>query len=255
MPVPFRVVIPARFASSRLPGKPLADIGGKPMVVRVAERARLSGASGVVIATDHADILAAAREHGVDALMTRAEHATGTDRIAEVVMQLGLADDAIVVNLQGDEPLAPPQLLAQVAELLGDRDDAAIATACHAIHDRQDVFSPNVVKVTFDKRGYAHYFSRAPIPFWRDGFGQGAADLPAQDAYFRHVGLYAYRAGFLRTYGSLAPAPAEQLESLEQLRALWHGYRIAVAVCAEAPPAGVDTPEDLAQVRAIFAAL
>ena len=255
MPVPFRVVIPARFASSRLPGKPLADIGGKPMVVRVAERARLSGASGVVIATDHADILAAAREHGVDALMTRAEHATGTDRIAEVVMQLGLADDAIVVNLQGDEPLAPPQLLAQVAELLRDRDDAAIATACHAIHDRQDVFSPNVVKVTLDKRGYAHYFSRAPIPFWRDGFGQGAADLPSQDAYFRHVGLYAYRAGFLRTYGSLAPAPAEQLESLEQLRALWHGYRIAVAVCAEAPPAGVDTPEDLAQVRAIFAAL
>ncbi len=255
MPVPFRVVIPARFASSRLPGKPLADIGGKPMVVRVAERARLSGASGVVIATDHADILAVAREHGVDALMTRAEHATGTDRIAEVVMQLGLADDAIVVNLQGDEPLAPPQLLAQVAELLRDRDDAAIATACHAIHDRQDVFSPNVVKVTLDKRGYAHYFSRAPIPFWRDGFGQGRADLPAQDAYFRHVGLYAYRAGFLRTYGSLAPAPAEQLESLEQLRALWHGYRIAVAVCAEAPPAGVDTPEDLAQVRAIFAAL
>ena len=255
MPVPFRVVIPARFASSRLPGKPLADIGGKPMVVRVAERARLSGASAVVIATDHADILAAAREHGVDALMTRAEHATGTDRIAEVVMQLGLADDAIVVNLQGDEPLAPPPLLAQVAELLRDRDDAAIATACHAIHDRQDVFSPNVVKVTLDKRGYAHYFSRAPIPFWRDGFGQGAADLPAQDACFRHVGLYAYRAGFLRTYGSLAPAPAEQLESLEQLRALWHGYRIAVAVCAEAPPAGVDTPEDLAQVRAIFAAL
>ena len=255
MPVPFRVVIPARFASSRLPGKPLADIGGKPMVVRVAERARLSGASGVVIATDHADILAAAREHGVDALMTRAEHATGTDRIAEVVMQLELADDAIVVNLQGDEPLAPPQLLVQVAELLSDRDDAAMATACHAIHDRQDVFSPNVVKVTLDKRGYAHYFSRAPIPFWRDGFGQGTADLPAQDAYFRHVGLYAYRAGFLRTYGSLAPAPAEQLESLEQLRALWHGYRIAVAVCAEAPPAGVDTPEDLAQVRAIFAAL
>jgi 3-deoxy-manno-octulosonate cytidylyltransferase (CMP-KDO synthetase) len=255
MPVPFRVVIPARFASSRLPGKPLADIGGKPMVVRVAERARLSGASAVVIATDHADILAAAREHGVDALMTRAEHATGTDRIAEVVMQLGLADDAIVVNLQGDEPLAPPQLLVQVAELLSDRDDAAMATACHAIHDRQDVLSPNVVKVTLDKRGYAHYFSRAPIPFWRDGFGQGRADLPAQDAYFRHVGLYAYRAGFLRTYGSLAPAPAEQLESLEQLRALWHGYRIAVAVCAEAPPAGVDTPEDLAQVRAIFAAL
>jgi 3-deoxy-manno-octulosonate cytidylyltransferase (CMP-KDO synthetase) len=255
MPVPFRVVIPARFASSRLPGKPLADIGGKPMVVRVAERARLSGASAVVIATDHADILAAAREHGVDALMTRAEHATGTDRIAEVVMQLGLADDAIVVNLQGDEPLAPPQLLVQVAELLSDRDDAAMATACHAIHDRQDVFSPNVVKVILDKRGYAHYFSRAPIPFWRDGFGQGTADLPAQDAYFRHVGLYAYRAGFLRTYGSLAPAPAEQLESLEQLRALWHGYRIAVAVCAEAPPAGVDTPEDLAQVRAIFAAL
>lgn len=253
MPVPFRVVIPARFASTRLPGKPLADIAGRPMVVRVAERARLSGAQAVVIATDHADILAAAREHGVDALMTRADHATGTDRIAEVVTQLGLADDAIVVNLQGDEPLVPPQLVAQVAQLLQDRDEAAIATACHAIHDVADVFSPNVVKVTFDRRGYAHYFSRAPIPFWRDGFGQGLTALPAVDAYFRHIGLYAYRAGFLRTYGSLAPAPAEQLESLEQLRALWHGYRIAVAVCAEAPPAGVDTAEDLALARTLFA--
>ncbi len=223
------------------------------MVVRVAERAAQSGALAVVIATDHADILAAAREHGVDAVMTRSDHATGTDRIAEVVMQMGLADDAIVVNLQGDEPLAPPQLLAQVARLLEDRNEAAIATACHAIHDVADVFSPNVVKVTFDHLGYAHYFSRAPIPFWRDGFGQRAVVMPEAHAYFRHVGLYAYRAGFLRTYGSLAPAPAEQLESLEQLRALWHGYRIAVAICAEAPPAGVDTPEDLALARALYA--
>ena len=253
MPVPFRVVIPARYASSRLPGKPLADIAGKPMVVRVAERARLSGAASVVVATDHADTLAAARAHGIDALMTRSDHATGTDRIAEVVAQLGLADEAIVVNLQGDEPLVPPALLAQVAQLLHERAEAAIATACHAIHDVAEVLSPNVVKVTFDRRGYAHYFSRAPIPFARDLWARGATGLPAQDAYFRHIGLYAYRAGFLRVYGGLAAAPSEQLEALEQLRALWHGFRIAVAVCAEAPPPGVDTAEDLAQTRALFA--
>jgi 3-deoxy-manno-octulosonate cytidylyltransferase (CMP-KDO synthetase) len=252
MPVAYRVVIPARFASSRLPGKPLADIGGKPMVVRVAERARQGGAQSVIIATDHADILAAAREHGVEALMTRADHATGTDRIAEVVERLGLEDDAIVVNLQGDEPLVPAALVSQVAQLLAERREAAIATACHVIHDAAEVFSPNVVKVTFDHLGYAHYFSRAPIPFWRDGFGKGVASLPENESYYRHVGLYAYRAGFLRKYGGLAPAPAERLESLEQLRALWHGYRIAVAVCTEAPPPGVDTPEDLEHVRRLF---
>jgi 3-deoxy-manno-octulosonate cytidylyltransferase (CMP-KDO synthetase) len=249
MQAPFRVVIPARFASSRLPGKPLADIGGKPMVVHVAERARLSGAESVVVATDHADILAAARAHGIDALMTRSDHATGTDRIAEVVAQMGLADEAIVVNVQGDEPLIPPELVASVARLLHQRPAAAMATACHAIHDADEVFSPHVVKVTFDREGYAHYFSRAPIPFWRDGFANGRSALPQGDCYYRHVGLYAYRAGFLRSYGGLAPAPAEQLESLEQLRALWHGYRIALAVCAEAPPAGVDTPADLEAVR------
>jgi 3-deoxy-manno-octulosonate cytidylyltransferase (CMP-KDO synthetase) len=182
-------------------------------------------------------------------LLTRADHATGTDRIAEVVAQLGLPDEAIVVNVQGDEPLVPPTLVAQVAQLLHQRDQAAMATACHVIHDAGDVFNPNVVKVTFDHLGYAHYFSRAPIPFWRDGFANGVSALPEGGAYYRHIGLYAYRAGFLRAYGALAPAPAELLESLEQLRALWHGYRIALTVCAEAPPAGVDTPEDLEQVR------
>lgn len=252
-PTPFRVVIPARFASSRLPGKPLADIAGTPMVVRVAELARASGAGAVLIATDHTDILAAARAHGIDALMTRADHATGTDRIAEVVAQLGLGDDEIVVNLQGDEPLLPPALVAQVVQLLEQRAGAAIATACHAIHDVAEVFSPNIVKVTFDRQGYAHYFSRAPIPFARDLWAQGATGLPAHDACYRHIGLYAYRAGFLRKYGGLAAAPAEQLEALEQLRALWHGYRIAVAVCAQAPPPGVDTAADLEQVRALFA--
>jgi 3-deoxy-manno-octulosonate cytidylyltransferase (CMP-KDO synthetase) len=252
MQAPFSVVIPARFGSSRLPGKPLADIAGRPMVVHVAERAKASGADAVVIATDHPDILAAAREHGIDALLTRSDHATGTDRIAEVVALLGLADDAIVVNVQGDEPLMPPSLVAQVAQLLHQRELAAMATACHAIHDAEDVFSPNVVKVTFDHQGYAHYFSRAPIPFWRDGFARGQRVLPDGAAYYRHIGLYAYRAGFLRRYGGLAPAPAEVLESLEQLRAMWHGYRIALTVCAEAPPPGVDTPEDLEHVRRLL---
>ncbi len=256
MQAPFRVVIPARFASSRLPGKPLADIAGKPMVVHVAERARASGADAVVIATDHPDIIAAARAHGIDALLTRADHATGTDRIAEVVAHLGLADEAIVVNVQGDEPLLPPALVAQVAQLLHRREHAAIATACHAIHDAAEVFSPHVVKVTFDHLGYAHYFSRAPIPFWRDGFANGNTALPrgGEPAYYRHIGLYAYRAGFLRKFGGLAPAPAEVLESLEQLRAMWHGYRIAVAVCAEAPPPGVDTLEDLEHIRRLVGA-
>jgi 3-deoxy-manno-octulosonate cytidylyltransferase (CMP-KDO synthetase) len=248
----FRVVIPARHASSRLPGKPLADIAGKPMVVRVAERARLSGAQNVLVATDHEEILVALRRHGVEGMMTRADHATGTDRIAEVVARLGLDDADIVVNVQGDEPLIEPGQIAKVAQMLADRGEAAIATASHPITDAADVFNPNVVKVVCDANGHALYFSRAPIPYCRDDFVQGRRVLPAPSAHYRHVGLYAYRAGFLRRYGDLSPAPAEKMEALEQLRALWHGYRIVVAVSDRVPPPGVDTPEDLDRVRAAF---
>lgn len=252
-PVPFTVVIPARHASTRLPAKALADIAGKPMVVRVAERAGESGAAAVLIATDHQDIAAAAHTHGIEALLTRADHPSGTDRIAEVVDTVELPDDAIIVNVQGDEPLMPPALIAQLAETLAAHPDAAMASACHPIHDAEDFFNPNVVKVVCDRAGYAMYFSRAPIPWARDAFAGGARDLPAALPAYRHVGIYAYRAGFLRAYTRLQPAPLERFESLEQLRALWHGHRIAMVVTQEAPPAGVDTPEDLARVRTLYA--
>ncbi len=248
----FIVVIPARLASTRLPGKPLADIGGKPMVVRVAEAAAKSGALRVVIATDHGEVLAAARQHGHMALMTRADHAQGTDRIAEVVEQLQLHDDTLVVNVQGDEPLIDPALIAMVAETLAAKTDAAIATAAHVIDDAQEFFNPNVVKVVCDQAGYAHYFSRAPIPFARDAFARTQASLPAAFPALRHIGIYAYRAAFLKRYATLRPAPTEQLEALEQLRALYHGYRIAVHIWQGALAPGVDTPEDLARVRGLF---
>lgn len=248
----FIVVIPARFASTRLPGKPLADIAGKPMVVRVADQAQRSGAKRVVIATDHTDVLLAAERHGHFALMTRADHVQGTDRIAEVVTQLGLADEAIVVNVQGDEPLIEPELIARVAVALGDKYDAAIATAAHPISSADEFFNPNVVKVVCDAVGYAHYFSRAPIPYARDAFAQSRATLPDGFLALRHIGIYAYRAAFLRRYATLAPAPAEKCESLEQLRAMYHGFRIAVHVWEGATPAGVDTPADLEHVRGMF---
>ena len=249
-PPAFIAVIPARRAWTRLPDKPLADIHGKPMVVRVAERANASGAARVLVATDDAAIAAACAAHGVEAVLTSAGHPSGTDRLAEVAGRLGLADDAIVVNVQGDEPLIDPALVAECAATLTAAPDCAIATACHAIDDPAEVFNPNVVKVVRDARDRALYFSRAPIPWDRDNFG--ARQVPPGMTILRHIGLYAYRADFLRTYPSLTVAPLERHEALEQLRAMWHGYRIAVFTAARAQIAGVDTPEDLERVRAIF---
>jgi 3-deoxy-manno-octulosonate cytidylyltransferase (CMP-KDO synthetase) len=247
--VRFTVLVPARYASSRLPGKPLADLGGKPMVVRVAERARASGAVRVVVATDDARIEAAAHAHGVDAILTRADHASGTDRLAEAATQLGLADDEIVVNVQGDEPLLDPALMRRVAATLGASRDASIATACHPIADICEAFNPNVVKVVLDSRRHALYFSRAPIPWARGDFSAQPPKLPPQLPIYRHYGLYAYRVAFLRAFPALAPAPTEAFEALEQLRALHHGYRIVVDIAEGAPSPGIDTPEDLARAR------
>ena len=251
--VPFTVLIPARYASTRLPGKPLADLAGKPMVVRVAERARESGAARVVVATDAVRVHDAVLAHGLVACMTRADHPTGTDRLAEAADQLGLTDDAIVVNVQGDEPLLDAALIRDMAALLAARPDAAIATACHPIDDVAEAFNPNVVKVVLDAAGYALYFSRATIPWARDAFRDVPGTLPPGLPLYRHYGLYAYRASFLRAFPALAPAPIERFEALEQLRALWHGYRIVVEVTRGTPAPGIDTPEDLARVREIFA--
>ncbi|MDR0633973.1 MAG: 3-deoxy-manno-octulosonate cytidylyltransferase [Azoarcus sp.] len=249
----FRVVIPARYASARLPGKPLADIGGRPMVVRVLERAMAAGADEVWVATDHPAVFDAVTAAGGRALMTRADHPSGTDRLAEVVAALGWLDDTIIVNAQGDEPLLDPRLIAAVASGLAADPGAAIATAAHPIDDIGEALNPNVVKVVCDGRGRALYFSRAPIPWARDAWAGGARALPPGLPVLRHIGLYAYRADFLRRYGALAPAPPEQWEMLEQLRALWHGFPIRVLTLDAPPPAGVDTEEDLARVRAAFA--
>jgi 3-deoxy-manno-octulosonate cytidylyltransferase (CMP-KDO synthetase) len=249
----FLVVIPARYASSRLRGKPLAEIAGRPMVVHVAERARASGATSVWVATDSQEIFDAVRLHGHQAMLTRPDHATGTDRIAEAAQQLGLADSDIVVNVQGDEPLIEPELIRETARTLAAHDAASIATACHPITDAESLRNPNVVKVVLDRSGHALYFSRAAIPHARACFAIDQDTLPAELPSYRHIGIYAYRAGFLRVFGGLEPAAIERFEALEQLRALWHGYRIAVAVTAHAPHAGVDTEEDLARVRRIFA--
>ncbi len=246
----FTVVIPARYASSRLPGKPLQEIAGKPMIEHVWRQACKSSAQRVVVATDDARILEACRGFGAEALLTRPEHNSGTDRLAEVATALGLAADAIVVNVQGDEPLVDPALIGAVARHLHDHPQAAIATACHRIHDRAEMLNPNVVKVVLDREGYALYFSRAPIPYARDAFAAG--EFPPDLPVCRHVGIYAYRTGFLKVYGSLTPAAIEQFEALEQLRAMWHGYRISVAVTAEQPAVGVDTAEDLERVREMF---
>jgi 3-deoxy-manno-octulosonate cytidylyltransferase (CMP-KDO synthetase) len=247
----FKVVIPARFASTRLPGKPLLDIGGKPMVIRVAEQAAMSGAQQIIIATDHQPIVEAARANGFDACMTRSDHVSGTDRIAEVSLQQGWPDETIVVNVQGDEPLIPPQLISAVAQHLHDHSDCAIATACHPIHDEAAMRNPNIVKTVLNKHGNALYFSRAPIPWPRDAYALNKP-LPNEVAVLRHIGIYAYRASFLKAYGQLAPAPIEQAESLEQLRALYHGYQIGVTVTPDAPPSGVDTEPDLHTARRIF---
>lgn len=250
----FVVLIPARLASTRLPDKPLADIAGLPMVVRVARRAQQSGAERVVVAADDARIVDACQAHGVQALLTRTDHPSGSDRLAEACAQLGLADDAIVVNVQGDEPLIDPALIDAVAHTLAAHPDAAMSTAAHAIDSLADFVNPNVVKTVLDARGNALYFSRAPIPWWRDGFADGGPTvLPTSPPALRHIGIYGYRAGFVRQFPGLPPAPVEGTEALEQLRALWHGHRIAVHVSAHAPGPGVDTPEDLARVRALLA--
>ena len=255
----FTVLIPARMASSRLPDKPLADIAGLPMVVRVARQAGLSGAARTVVASDDARIQAACQDHGVPALLTRPDHASGSDRLAEACEQLGLDRDAVVVNVQGDEPLIDPALINAVAALLQAHPGASMGTAAHAIGNLDDYSNPNVVKVVCDAQGMAHYFSRAPIPYARDHAGQAWWDAPAVAtalagfAPLRHIGIYSYRAGFLRQFPRLTPAPTEAIEALEQLRALWHGHRIAVHISAQAPGPGVDTPADLARVRALFA--
>lgn len=250
----FRVVIPARYASSRLPGKPLADIGGKPMVVRVAERAAEAGAEEAIVATDDARVQAAVEAAGYRALMTSPAHASGTDRLAEVAELLDCDDDDVIVNVQGDEPLIAPALIRECALCLASHEEAAIATLAHPLFGSEEFRNPNVVKVVTDQQGYALYFSRAMIPWPRDAFAAADPDpsLPEGLPVLRHIGLYAYRAKFLREFAGLAPAPLERFEMLEQLRALWHGYRIAVAVTPEAPGAGVDTPEDLERVRALF---
>jgi len=248
----FRVVIPARYASSRLPGKPLADIGGKPMVLHVLERALQAGAESVVVATDDVRVQQAVEAAGHQALMTSPEHQSGTERLVEVAETLGWSDDTLVVNVQGDEPLIDPALIREAARQLVLHDDAVMATLAHPIHDPADFINPNVVKVVADEAGYALYFSRAPIPWPRDAFAD-KQPMPRELGALRHIGLYAYRAGFLRTYASLASSPLERFEMLEQLRVLWHGHRISLGITPTAPAPGVDTPEDLARVRALFA--
>jgi 3-deoxy-manno-octulosonate cytidylyltransferase (CMP-KDO synthetase) len=253
----FTALIPARLASTRLPGKPLADICGKPMVVRVAERAALSGASRVVVAADDASIVQACSLHGVQAVLTHSHHASGSDRLAQACELLGLQGDSIVVNVQGDEPLIDPALITRCATLLAERADCVMSTAAHALESWAELRNPNIVKVVLDASGCALYFSRAAIPHWRDAPLLDGAPLP-DPAPLRHLGLYAYRAGFLRLFPALAPAPLETCEALEQLRVLWHGHRIAVHVAhyaaGEGPGPGVDTPEDLARVRALISA-
>ena len=247
------VVIPARWSSVRLPGKPLADIAGKPMVVRVHERAVASGVGPVVVASDDERIVTAARACGAEAVLTSAAHASGTDRVAEVVAMRGLDPATVVVNVQGDEPLLPPSLIEQVAANLARREDFSIATLCEAIECEEEIFEPDVVKVVFDARGRAAYFSRAPIPYCRGRFDARAPSAAPHGLHHRHIGLYAYRAGFLNRFRTLAPAPNELAESLEQLRAIHHGHSIHVEAARERPGPGVDTPADLERVRAMFA--
>jgi 3-deoxy-manno-octulosonate cytidylyltransferase (CMP-KDO synthetase) len=238
----FHVIIPARYASTRFPGKPLAELAGKPMVVHVCERAAKSGAASVHVATDDKRIFDVVKAHGHGVVMTRADHASGTDRLAEAARKLKLKEREIVVNVQGDEPAISPQLIRQVGTLLEKRRAASVSTACHAIHDQASLDNPNVVKVVMDGRGYALYFSRARIPYPREG------EAPC----YRHAGIYGYRVGFLKKYSRLKPAPLEKSEALEQLRVLWHGFRIAVAVSETEIPPGVDAPQDLDAVRRIL---
>jgi len=246
----FTVLIPARLSSTRLPDKPLADIAGLPMVVRVAKQALKSQAHRVVVAADDPRILAACETHGIDCVLTRPDHPTGSDRLAEACMILGLDGTDVIVNVQGDEPLIEPALVNACADWLRQREDCVMSTAAHPIHSQADFLSPHVVKVVLDAQQRALYFSRAPIPWWRDAPHTG--DIAPQAAPLRHIGLYGYRAGFLRQFPQLTASPLETIESLEQLRVLWHGHRIAVHITPDAPAAGVDTPQDLARVQALF---
>lgn len=248
--MPFTVIIPARLASTRLPNKPLANLGGKPMIVRTAERAFLSGASQVMVATDHPAILAACAEHGIEACMTRGDHLSGTDRIAEVAERMQLSPQAIVVNVQGDEPLIEPALIAATAAKISAA--TPMATAAHPIDDIRDVLNPNVVKVTLNKNSQALYFSRAAIPWHRDGFSTSIDTMPPHYKPLRHIGIYAYTNQFLQNYPTLEASPEEQIEALEQLRVLWHGFQIAVHISTVIPAGGVDTQEDLERVRQYF---
>ena len=253
MTLKFTVIVPARLASTRLPNKPLADIHGLPMVVRVAQRAALSAATQVVVAADSPEIVMACEAHGIRVLLTQVNHPSGSDRLAEASQLLGLGPQDIVVNVQGDEPLIDPELINEVAALLGKHPLASMRTAAHEIHDIAEFTNPNVVKVVIDQAQMAMYFSRAPIPWWRDGFSKGIDALPLPSA-LRHIGIYGYRVGFLQRFPKLPQAPIEEGEALEQLRALWHGHKIAVHVIDKAPGPGVDTPEDLARVQTLFRA-
>ncbi|EHK4783997.1 3-deoxy-manno-octulosonate cytidylyltransferase [Vibrio parahaemolyticus] len=246
----FTVVIPARYSSSRLPGKPLADIGGKPMVQWVYEQAMQAGADDVIIATDDERVSAAVEQFGGKVCMTSPNHESGTERLAEVVEKMAIPAEHIIVNVQGDEPLVPPVIIRQVADNLA-ASDAPMATLAVEIESEDEVFNPNAVKVVADKRGYAMYFSRATIPWDRDNFAK--QDKAIVNPLMRHIGIYAYRAGFINTYVNWVPSALEQIECLEQLRVLWYGEKIHVAVAKEAPAAGVDTPEDLEAVRALVA--
>lgn len=249
----FTVIIPARMASTRLPDKPLADLAGLPMVVRVARRAAQSSASRVVVAADDPRVLEACQTHGIEAVLTRRDHLSGSDRLAEACELLALEDQALVVNVQGDEPLVAPALIDEVAGVLAQRPEASMGTAAHALHDLAEFCDPNVVKVVTDTRQFALYFSRAPIPWWRDGHHGGRLQAMPSPAPLRHIGIYSYRVSYLRQFPLLPPAPIETLESLEQLRALWHGHRIAVHLSPVAPGPGVDTPADLERVRSLLA--
>ena len=251
----FTVLIPARLGSTRLPNKPLADIAGAPMVVRVAQRVMSLPGVRVVVAGDSAEIISACQTHGVEAILTRTDHPSGSDRLAEACQLLGLENDAIVVNVQGDEPLIDPTLVGEVARLLTQRPHASMSTAAHEIDNMADFLNPNVVKVVLDAQAMALYFSRAPIPHWRDQPAPGAQcgdTIFPTPAPLRHIGIYAYRVGFLRLFPSLPQAPIECTEALEQLRAMWHGHRIAVFVTPNAPGPGVDTPADLDRVRKLY---
>ena len=243
----FVAIIPARFASTRLPGKPIVDIHGKPMVVHVMERALESGADRVIVATDHPDVAAAVEAAGGEVCMTRADHHSGTERLAEVIEKYQFSDDTIIVNVQGDEPLIPPAIVRQVADNLA-RSQAGMATLAVPVTDAEEAFNPNAVKVVTDKQGYALYFSRATIPWDRERYAQSRE--VAGDTLLRHIGIYAYRAGFIRRYVTWNPCPLEQIELLEQLRVLWYGEKIHVDIAQAVPSVGVDTPEDLARVRA-----